>query len=98
MKKLLLAFIIFGAACYQSKAQQDPLYAQYINNPLVINPAYTGINNVLNASLGHRTQWAGFEGAPNTTSLSVHSSLFDNKVGGGILLIRDQRGAITTSV
>jgi len=26
-------------------AQQDPLYTQYLINPLVINPAYGGLND-----------------------------------------------------
>ena len=92
MKKFYLLFVL-GLACYtHSNAQQDPLYAQYINNPLVINPAYTGINNVLNASLSYRRQWSGFEEAPTTTALTAHSSFFDNKVGGGIMLVRDQLG------
>ena len=32
-------------------AQQDPIYAQYQNNPLVINPAFTAINEKFNAGL-----------------------------------------------
>ncbi|MTI27066.1 PorP/SprF family type IX secretion system membrane protein [Fulvivirga kasyanovii] len=97
MKKLLPFVFMLCWMYNQSEAQQDPLYAQYINNPLVINPAYTGINNVLNASLSHRAQWTSLEGAPNTTSLSAHSSFFENKVGGGILLVRDELGATTTT-
>lgn len=97
MKKLLPFAIVLFCVLNQAHAQQDPLYAQYINNPLVINPAYTGINNVFNASIGHRAQWTGFEGAPNTTAVSAHSSFFENKVGGGILLVRDQLGATTTT-
>ena len=93
MKKIYLLIIISTLYCGQVKAQQDPLYAQYINNPMVINPAYTGINNLLNASLSYRSQWAGFNDAPTTTALSAHSSFFENKVGGGILLVRDQLGS-----
>lgn len=92
MKKLLLAlFILFTASV--SYAQQDPLYAQYINNPMVINPGYTGINNVLNASLSYRAQWTGFgDGAPNTAAFSAHSSFFDNLLGLGLIVVRDDIG------
>lgn len=96
MKKLLpIAFFLIWIA-NEATAQQDPLYAQYINNPLVINPAYTGINNVFNASVAHRAQWTGLDGAPATSSVSAHSSFFENKVGGGILLVRDQIGSTTS--
>ncbi|HCZ36045.1 MAG TPA: hypothetical protein DHV26_08980, partial [Cytophagales bacterium] len=40
MKKLLT--LLLGFASLTAMAQQDPLYSQYINNPLLINPAYTG--------------------------------------------------------
>lgn len=92
MKKIYLLVITGLLFCIEGRAQQDPLYAQYVNNPLVINPAYSGINNVLNASIGYRKQWSGFEDAPNTTAFTAHTSLFENKIGGGIMLVRDQLG------
>lgn len=95
MRILLPLFFLLAWGVSASQAQQDPLYAQYLNNPLVINPAYTGINNVFNASLGHRSQWTSLEGAPATTALSAHSSFFENKVGGGFMLVRDQIGSTT---
>ncbi|MEP2770579.1 MAG: type IX secretion system membrane protein PorP/SprF [Fulvivirga sp.] len=95
MKKLLLPLLLFIASATQ--AQQDPLYAQYINNPMVLNPGYTGINNVLNASLSYRTQWTGFEGAPSTAALSAHSSFFDDLLGLGIVIVRDEVGSTTNT-
>ena len=93
MKKItLISFIIFG--CFSvTQAQQDPIYAQYINNPVILNPAYTGINNLFNANLSYRSQWSGLDGAPNTVSLAAHSSFVDNKVGVGIQFIRDEIGS-----
>jgi type IX secretion system PorP/SprF family membrane protein len=73
-------------------AQIDPLYAQYLNNPLVINPAYTGLNKELNASVSFRKQWAGFDGSPTTINFTVHSSLFDNKMGAGLIVVSDKIG------
>ncbi len=84
----LLCFIGMGAF-----AQQDPLYAQYINNPMVINPAYAGLNNNFNASVTYRKQWAGFDGSPTTFNFNTHVSLVDNKVGVGLLAVSDQIGS-----
>jgi type IX secretion system PorP/SprF family membrane protein len=72
--------------------QQDPLYSQYLNNPVLLNPAYTGINNKLNIVAGFRKQWAGFEGSPTTLNFSAHTSLYDNKVGIGIMAVQDKIG------
>ena len=79
-------------------AQIDPLYAQYLNNPLVINPAYTGINKEFNASISYRKQWAGFDGAPTTINFTAHSSLFDNKMGVGLIVVQDNIGENKNSI
>jgi type IX secretion system PorP/SprF family membrane protein len=94
-KNTTFAFL-FGALLWmttlQVSAQIDPLYAQYLNNPLVINPAYTGFNKEFNASVSYRKQWAGFDGSPTTMNFTVHSSLFDNKMGVGLIVVNDQIG------
>jgi type IX secretion system PorP/SprF family membrane protein len=95
MKKLILL-----ASCVISlsvSAQQDPLYSQYMLNPLLINPAYAGLNNNFNAMVGYRTQWAGFDGQPQTINASGHTSLVNNKVGAGLLLMNDKIGNISNT-
>jgi len=91
MKRFLptTLFILLTAAAF---GQQDPLYSQYINNPMVINPAYAGLNNNFNASVAYRNQWGGFEGNPKTFNFNSHVSLVDNKVGVGLLVVQDQIG------
>lgn len=83
---------IFLLLCLSAKAQQDPLYSQYINNPLVLNPAYAGLTNNLNLSVSYRSQWAGFEGSPKTINFNGHISLLNNKMGTGLMVISDQIG------
>lgn len=95
MRTILL--FILCLASFPALAQQDPLYSQYLLNPLTLNPAYAGLNNNLNAMASYRTQWVGIEGHPETLSASVHSSLVDNKVGAGLLLIADRIGNVKTT-
>lgn len=95
MRSVFLSFFVLMALCVQ--AQQDPLYSQYMLNPLLLNPAYAGLNNNFNAMLGYRTQWTGLEGQPTTINASVHSSLLDNKAGGGFLLVQDRIGNIANT-
>lgn len=73
-------------------AQQDPIYASYMLNPLTINPAYAGSNNMLNASVQYRTQWAGLDANPTTFNFSGHMSMFRNKIGAGLMVISDKLG------
>ncbi len=96
MKKYILLAIAFISSCHLY-AQQDPLYSQYLNNPIVLNPAYTGINDVFTASMGYRGQWNGLEGAPTTFYATAHSSLLDNKIGAGLTIIRDEVGVNTNT-
>ncbi len=92
MKALYLSclLILFAKICVF--AQIDPLYAQYLNNPIVVNPAYSGFNKEFNASASFRKQWAGFEGSPTTINFTAHSSMFNNKMGVGLIVVSDQVG------
>ena len=97
MKRLILIAILNVTFLSVALAQQDPLYSQYINNPMVINPAYAGLNNNLNASLTYRNQWGGFEGNPTTVNVNGHISLVDNRVGAGLLIVQDKIGNVTNT-
>lgn len=92
MKNILALFLVVALGkCY---AQQDPLYAQYLLNPLVLNPAYAGLNNNLNIMGAYRIQWAGFDGQPNTFNITAHSSFVENKLGAGLVIVTDKIGNV----
>lgn len=92
MRKILLPAIFILGICLPGRAQVDPLYAQYLNNPMLINPAYAGLNNNLNAGVTYRKQWAGFEGSPTTFNVNGHTSLLDNRMGVGLMIVKDNVG------
>lgn len=94
MKPLFMLLVLFASA---AQAQQDPLYAQYLLNPLVINPAYAGLNNNMNMMAGYRTQWTGLEGHPETLNVSANTSIVNDKAGAGFLLVHDRVGNTTTT-
>lgn len=81
---MLLAAVIFG--------QHTPLTTQYLFNGLLINPAYAGSREALTATLSYRRQWVGFEGAPTTQVLSVHSPLNAKKIAVGLVVHNDRIG------
>jgi type IX secretion system PorP/SprF family membrane protein len=76
-----------------SFAQLLPLLDQYYMNGLAINPAYAGSMEALSIELCARKQWVGFEGAPRTLTLSMHSPLRNKKVNLGIIVMSDKYGS-----
>lgn len=75
-----------------ARAQQDPLYSQYMFNTLAFNPAYAGSADVFTIMALSRHQWVGFKGAPATQTLSLHSPLPGQKLSLGGSLIHDVAG------
>ena len=90
MKKIFLILTLLTTM--QSFAQQDPVYSLYMFNPLGVNPGYAGSREVLSAVLIHRTQWAGFDGAPTTQAFAVNSPLKNKNMGVGLQIINDAIG------
>lgn len=45
-------------------AQIDYRFTQFYQNPLPVNPAFSGIEDFVDIKVGYRTQWAGFENSP----------------------------------
>ncbi|MDA3880874.1 MAG: type IX secretion system membrane protein PorP/SprF [Prolixibacteraceae bacterium] len=86
-------FLVFVFAAIFSKAQQDPMYTQYMNQLLSINPAYAGAKGVTSASIIIREQWVGWEGKPSTQTIYVHSPL-SNETGIGGSIVIDKFGPV----
>jgi type IX secretion system PorP/SprF family membrane protein len=90
-KSLLILFLLTTSAI--ANAQQDAIYSQYMYNHFVINPAYAGSRNSLSGVLMHRTRWLGMDGAPTTSTLSVHSKQLKSGLAWGANMAADRLGA-----
>lgn len=90
LKRYLLVGLLL--AVLTAKAQQEPQYTQYMYNTLTVNPAYTGSPGYLEASLLHRSQWVGIDGAPSTQSFIIHSPVFNEQIGLGFSAVNDKLG------
>ena len=91
MKKFIIALISL-LAIPNSMAQQQPQFTHYMYNAIAVNPAYAGSRGALAINGVNRNQWVGFEGGPQTTTLSVHSPLRNDKMGLGLSVMHDQAG------
>ncbi len=71
MRKINIGIVVFVLLIGSvAKAQQTPLYSQYMFNMLNINPAYAGNRESGSLSMLLRKQWVGFPGAPSTGTLT----------------------------
>ncbi len=87
---LLGCWLFFAGAL---SAQQDPLLTNYMFNRLAFNPAAAGSNEHLAATLLHRQQWSGVDGAPVAQAFNVHTPIGNGRIGLGLALGNDRIGA-----
>lgn len=90
-KQLLWACLLL-ALQVPVRAQQDPLYSQYMFNTLAFNPAYAGSADVFTIMALSRHQWVGFDGAPATQTLALHTPLRNQNLALGFSAINDKAG------
>lgn len=92
MKRLLAALyiLIFTAMSFPLRAQQLPLYSQYMFNTLEINPAYAGFKQSIQFTSIFRKQFNGIKNSPQTAMISGDMPIGDTKLGVGLKIIDDR--------
>lgn len=93
----ILCFTLLFAVNTAIKAQQEPMYSQYMFNMINLNPAYAGNLGTDNITLLYRMQWVGVDGAPQTGTLSWDRRGLDSNVGYGLQLYNDRLGIESTT-
>lgn len=69
--------------------QEFSYYTQYMFNGLAINPAYAGSHDFISLTGDIRKQWIGMKGAPSTQTISVHTPVFNDQCGLGLVIVND---------
>jgi len=75
MKRIIYILIIFLSFSTFAKAQEQPVFSQYLENFYYLNPAAVGWKPCTEILLTDRHQWVGVNGAPQTQALGVYSRL-----------------------
>ncbi len=88
-KTLPILFIILSGMC--AKAQELPLFNQYMHNMYLLNPAMAGSRDFITFTASDRHQWMGFKNSPNVQVLSITSPMRNS--GLGLCLYSDNNGA-----
>jgi len=91
---MILSLLLFGT---KLKAQQEPMYSQYMFNMIHINPAYAGNRAADNITALYRNQWVGLDGAPKTGSLTWDRRQEGSNEGFGLQIYNDKLGIETTT-
>ncbi|MBL7900734.1 MAG: type IX secretion system membrane protein PorP/SprF [Bacteroidia bacterium] len=95
MRKLRYIVLILLCGTHLMRSQQQTVYTSYLLNPYLYNPAYAGVVQGTQFTLGHRNQWVGFDGAPKVSMLSGWGN-FKKKpqMAAGGMVISDRSGLI----
>lgn len=91
-KTKIFTILLTVWSCMGVYSQQDPQFTQYMYNTMSVNPAYAGSRGHTTITALGRTQWVGFDGAPDTQTLSLDMPLGYTNVGLGINLVNDKIG------
>jgi type IX secretion system PorP/SprF family membrane protein len=75
----LVCFTILLLGTVSGKAQQVPMYSQYMFNKFILNPAVAGSEGYTSYNLTSRGQWLGFKDAPITNALSAQTRFIRGK-------------------
>lgn len=73
-------------------SQQRAMFTQYMFNGLALNPAYAGSHESISATALSRTQWVGIDGAPTTSTFSIHSPIPGKYISIGAVFSIDKIG------
>lgn len=78
-------------------AQKEVLYEQYIQNPMAINPAFTGIRQDFNMSVLLRRRWFFLPNSPITQTFAMDGTVAGGKVGIGLQALNDRMSPYFTT-
>ncbi len=94
MKKqynIILFFILISSF---AKAQQYPLFSNYMTNAFVYNPGVAAQSECIDLKGSFRSQWQGVPDAPQTALLSGYAKIKKLPIGVGGYLFNDQAGTL----
>jgi type IX secretion system PorP/SprF family membrane protein len=94
MIKRIFILVVLSYMSLALKAQQLPHYSLYMLNDVIVNPSRLVGENENKITLMIRDQWASFEGAPVTQSIS-YNHVTHNLYKGGISIMNDVTGPIS---
>ena len=75
MNTLKKIIVLLGFTVSTTFAQQITQFTQYTKNKFIINPAASGLNNKINATMGYRNQWTNLKNSPSAYYIGANYNL-----------------------
>jgi type IX secretion system PorP/SprF family membrane protein len=97
MKKIYIV-VLLSLLSMAGIAQNEFTMSEQLFSRLNINPAASGNSENINVFNTNRLQWAGFDGAPTSTMLNVHSYIKNMNSGIGGTFSYDELGLAYATV
>ncbi|MDQ6476800.1 PorP/SprF family type IX secretion system membrane protein [Dyadobacter sp. LHD-138] len=93
----LTILAIFGFSAGKTYAQREVLYEQYLQNPMAINPAFTGVRETFNMTAMFRRKWFTIPNSPTSQTFAADGTFGNGKFGVGFQALNDQTSYFTTT-
>jgi len=93
IKYIIIFLFILGTGLRSDLISQDPIFTQFYNAPLQINPAFAGNTFAPKVHINSRIEWPSIGLAYTTYSLSVDRFFKENNFGAGLLFMMDNSGS-----
>lgn len=81
----------------KSNAQREVLYEQYLQNPMSINPGFTGARESFNMTAMFRRKWFTIPNSPSSQTFAGDGTVANGKIGIGFQALNDQTSYYTTT-
>ncbi len=88
----MICLLIMAGNTFNATAQQDDQPSMYMFSGLMLNPGYAGSNETWTTMALYRTQWRGFDGAPEFQFVAAEGALLNKKMGLGFILHNEKLG------
>ncbi len=89
-RHIAIVFFIWLTQVFLVRAQ-DPQLSQMYAAPLLISPAFAGIDNQSNIHFTHRNQWPSLNANYQFSAISANIALGNQKSGLGVLISSDKQ-------
>lgn len=80
-----------------ARAQREVLYEQYVQNPMAINPGFTGAREDFNMTAIFRRKWFNVQNSPISQSFAADGTVANGRFGIGFQALNDQTSYFTTT-
>ena len=96
-KRITLFSALLLATSETSFAQREVLYEQYVQNPMSINPGFTGVREDFNMTAMFRRKWFNIPNSPSSQTFAADGTFGNGKFGVGFQALNDHTSYFTTT-